>query len=111
MKQLLLFLLLFTTALASFGSGTPGSDGPGPFPLDISVYPNPSNGTFNVSVWGVNEDGAHIVISNLIGQTVAEYKSDVDFRTSFDLSHMPKGVYFLTVNCGDKQTMKRLVFQ
>ncbi len=110
MKQLLLIAVLLLTSLATSASELPGFSNTGTRPIDVSVYPNPSQGEFHISVYGIEEETS-MVISNLIGQPVAEYRANSDFQTTFDLSHLPRGIYFLSINSGDKHMTKRLVLQ
>ena len=54
-----------------------------------SIFPNPSNGQFTISVDGKRE----ITINNAAGQVV--YSKMANGSTTIDLSAQPKGVYFI----------------
>ncbi|MCE3297295.1 MAG: hypothetical protein K0R65_3009 [Crocinitomicaceae bacterium] len=56
----------------------------------ISVYPNPSGGIFNVKTGDTN---ASFNVHNTIGETVHEQQGG----ESIDLSALPKGIYFLDI--------------
>ena len=58
---------------------------------EISVYPNPSNGIFQVDV--KNNQNVNITIVNVLGETVLEKKIS-DTSVTLDLSNAPAGVYF-----------------
>ena len=55
---------------------------------EIQVYPNPSNGVFNIETEGETA----ITIYNLMGQTVATGKTD---NGVFTVSNLSSGVYFV----------------
>lgn len=90
--------------------GVPGTlwDGPNDGSIDkdniegmaIKVFPNPSRDIFNVSI--ENDRGS-------FSYSIRDFKGlEVDARTvvnnsfNFDLSSQPRGIYFLTVQQGDK---------
>ncbi len=69
---------------------------------DISIYPNPANGTININ--GIaNSD---VVIYDITGKLIKEFK-DLN-STTIDISDMTQGVYFLNVN--NKDGVKTLKF-
>ena len=68
--------------------------------LKIQVYPNPSNGVFNIETEGETT----LTIYNLIGQTVANGKTE---NGVFTVSNLPSGVYF--VKSGEGMVQKVLV--
>ncbi|HET6244387.1 MAG: PKD domain-containing protein [Bacteroidetes bacterium] len=58
----------------------------------ISIYPNPSNGIFNVST----SENATVVVYNAIGSVISATNTRNN-KLSFDLSNEAKGVYFVKV--------------
>jgi len=58
----------------------------------FSLYPNPSNGKFNIEV---DEDGMQMVIVDLVGKLVQE-KELVKGKNIADLSNEAKGVYLVS---------------
>jgi hypothetical protein len=69
---------------------------------DISIYPNPANGTININ--GIaNSD---VVIYDIAGKLIKEFK-DLS-STTIDISDMTQGVYFLNVS--NKDGVKTLKF-
>ena len=61
---------------------------------NVSIYPNPSKGTFTV------EGVGHLTVMNLLGQTIKEL--DLDGPTTMDL---PKGVFFVRINGATKKVV------
>ena len=73
--------------------------------LSLSVYPNPSNGTFTLDV--VNET-ADIVITDLLGNTVYAAKHTKG-SVKINLENVASGVYLVKVNSKDMYSTKRIV--
>jgi len=64
--------------------------------IDFSIYPNPNNGNFNISLNGQSENNLEIVIKNILGQIVHE-NNITKSTNSIDLNHqhLKKGVYIV----------------
>lgn len=80
----------------------------------FSVYPNPTNGIFNVNV-SSNEIGSlQINIFDVTGRIVKQIaQADFDGKSFYtiDFSAEAKGIYLIQLQIGDKQTTKRLLLQ
>jgi hypothetical protein len=64
--------------------------------IDLSIYPNPNNGNFNISLDGQSENNIEIVIKNILGQIVHE--NNINSSTNsidLNLQHLKKGVYIV----------------
>lgn len=70
----------------------------------IAIYPNPSNGIFNISGIPADESIVSISAFNLLGAEVLATSN----ASSIDLSDSPNGFYFITINFegGDRITKK-----
>jgi uncharacterized protein YjdB len=70
-----------------------------PVQEDFQVYPNPSQGIFNVSVKNNNSDASTITIKDLSGKTVYKniYSSGLDFEQEINISTFQKGIYIVAV--------------
>ena len=78
----------------------------------FSVYPNPSNGDFNISLTSLNAEMLTLTVNNIVGQTVVTKQVRVAGQTNetISLAGFDKGVYFLTIdNNKEKQTVKLIV--
>lgn len=64
----------------------------------ITVYPNPSAGnSFYVDLSQL-EDGVHnIKLTDLLGRTVSEFKIPGDGIYTFDIEHVPDGIYYVSI--------------
>ncbi len=60
----------------------------------VSIYPNPSNGLFTVEL--NNNQNSSITVFNTLGEKIIEEKLSNSI-TAFDLSNIPRGVYFCQV--------------
>lgn len=78
----------------------------------VNVFPNPSNGIFNVDVFVANEDEVHFTVLNTLGQSLEEKTERLNLNrttTSIDLRNWSQGVYFLVVKAGYAVTQFRLM--
>lgn len=63
---------------------------------NYSIYPNPSNGTFTISL-GKNYSQANVHVLDVLGKTVLSATLNHQTNT-IDMSKSPKGVYFVQLN-------------
>jgi hypothetical protein len=71
-----------------------------------NVYPNPTNSTLTLT--GSYEASKLITVSNVLGQEISNPKA-TGKQTIIDVSNLPAGDYFITINeleTGNKQTLK-----
>ena len=73
------------------------------------VFPNPSNGTFNLS-WSIPGD-ADVTVYNYLGKQVLKNKNIKRTTHSIDLSNMSSGLYFIKVNIDGKQATKKVILE
>lgn len=112
-KHLLLTLLTFLSVSLV---AAPLPDGPAPadgftLRLETSIYPNPTTGVFYLDIRTDDLQAYRVKVVNLIGQTVATELVPANTRTRFDLSTKPKGVYFVQVEVGNEQLIRRVIVQ
>jgi len=92
-----------------------GSLGTTEFAFDnFKVWPNPSNGTYNLEFTPAFDSNIDISLYDLRGRLISsQVFEDVSasslFNTSLDYSAINSGMYFLVVKNGDKVTNKKLV--
>jgi parallel beta-helix repeat protein len=77
---------------------------------NISIYPNPSNGIFNISLVGIEGD-IQIKVLDLRGKEYSNFESIVSASTQLDLSDLPAGVYFISFSGKDFSQVKKIVIQ
>jgi hypothetical protein len=73
----------------------------------FSVFPNPSNGNFTITLDG-NTENVALSVKNIVGQTIINKTVNVSGQTTetISLTDYSKGVYFLTVG---EETVKLIV--
>jgi len=75
---------------ASVPSATSVSD-------ELTVFPNPTSGKFNIDLFSGTTKTVHIVITNILGQTVKEFTSNTNQSVEVALVAGP-GMYFISAN-------------
>ena len=73
-------------------------------PVNYTVYPNPSNGIFNIKPFGEINSESEWVISNSIGSVILRKKYFLkpnDTEIQVNLSNYPDGIYFLNLAADD----------
>jgi uncharacterized delta-60 repeat protein len=61
----------------------------------VVIYPNPSNGVFNIHTNTISGT-KNIIVYSVIGQQVLNQELN-SMETSFDISNQPKGIYFYKI--------------
>jgi len=74
----------------------------------VRVYPNPSKGSFTVSLPGQSNLAGFMEISNMSGQLVRTVALEGTSKT-VDTDDWPVGVYTLKISHGDRQIVQRLL--
>ncbi|MBM2813834.1 MAG: glycosyl hydrolase [Ignavibacteria bacterium] len=67
----------------------------------ISVFPNPSNGLFTITINSTAGESVNFIVSNLIGERLLETNEIMNSSTGeyqISLSNYPPGIYFLKAN-------------
>ena len=58
----------------------------------LSIYPNPVENQFQI-----NTKATHVVIFDVVGKKVAEYKGNFESRDTFSVAHLKNGLYIVKV--------------
>jgi PKD repeat protein len=78
----------------------------------LSVYPNPSNGIYQIKFNNPDAGQMDIEVVTLHGESVLTKNSAVKAETfPLDLSNQPKGIYFLKITQQNNSVIKKLVIQ
>lgn len=76
------------------------------FELDkLAIYPNPSNGIFNISVGNISIDS--IDLYDITGKKI-DFKTNKE-QTVIDLSAVSDGVYFVKITSNNQSTTKKII--
>jgi len=76
----------------------------------LSVYPNPSNGIFNVLSETITEK-LEISITNPLGQIVVQESLKNTKQATLDLSRLSKGIYYLKATCDSGSKLFKLILE
>ena len=79
----------------------------------ISIYPNPNKGEFNIIVKTADKTDLIIELMNVHGQLIyrKDVKNIVSFKDAIDVSEFAKGIYYLKVNTGSQLKVEKVVIQ
>lgn len=76
--------------------------------VKFKIFPNPSNGVFNINISSVLENNINLMVKNVIGQTILTKTLTISGETNHQISlaDYSKGIYFLTIS---NKTVKLIV--
>ena len=77
----------------------------------ISILPNPSNGSVNITINNVDKD-VTLTVYNVVGEVVKSFattQSSAVFNKALDLSTLSNGTYLVKIQSGSKTATKKLV--
>jgi hypothetical protein len=73
--------------------------------IQLTVYPNPGNGIFNVEANGTYQ----VIVFNAIGNIVKT--STINGKSILDITNEPKGVYFIKLFSNEQSTTQRIIIE
>lgn len=80
--------------------------------IDVNLYPNPSNGAFNIELKSGTEDHVSLQVVNTMGKMVYN-ESDIllsaAFNKTIDLGHLAEGIYYLYVEGSETRIVKKII--
>lgn len=79
--------------------------------LAVRVFPNPTKGKITLESQTVNLDEMTAVILDLNGKVLVESTSMKNTRGTFDLSHLPKGMYLLKLYSTKEVITKKIILE
>jgi hypothetical protein len=79
----------------------------------VSVYPNPNNGDFTLDVLNPEISNWDYTITNAYGQVIRKesFKNSQTYLNTISLKEFSAGVYFISVNNGTQQSVKKILLQ
>ena len=92
-----------------------GIVGVGEFTFEnFTVYPNPSNGTFNISFTPESNGKVEIALYDLRGRAINNYIFDdvaasSTFNKQLEYNYIDSGMYFLVIKNGNKVSTKKII--
>ena len=83
-------------------------------PMMVDLYPNPSNGNFELVITNAAAGDFNIDVVDMDGRKIVEAMHETaqaQYMKRFDLSALAKGVYFVRVITSNEIIIKRIVLQ
>jgi len=75
----------------------------------ISIFPNPSDGVFNIYSKNTLNKLIQIEIFNIAGKLISFEKSLINFSKSFDLRSVKNGIYLVKLTIDDKRYFQKVI--
>lgn len=75
----------------------------------FSMYPNPATSEVHIEFSTSSYAVEGITISNSLGQVVGEIETNASSHITFDVSKYAQGIYFVTINAGERTSTKKLI--
>ena len=77
----------------------------------VSVYPNPNNGSFTVELQSITLNTVSIDIYDIRGRKIHKqaYTNNGNFKQVIELGNIESGLYLMTVSDGQRKTTKRII--
>jgi PKD repeat protein len=78
----------------------------------MNIFPNPNNGTFQLSFQTPNKDNYKLTITNTLGQIVYEETLNGfsgDYSKGMDIEKYGKGIYMLSISNSKNETVKKVI--
>lgn len=81
--------------------------------INFMIYPNPNNGSFNVSFNKSESNDIKIEINDMQGRFIFEnkYNNSGSFNQEIKLDTIQNGIYFLNIQIGEFKASKRIIIQ
>jgi hypothetical protein len=76
--------------------------------LNVSIYPNPTNGDFNIKVEGNRERNARIVVTSMDGKTLSDSKMEIANSVIPFKSNLARGTYFISTEVDGKVYLDKI---
>ncbi len=75
----------------------------------FNVYPNPSNGIFNIELSAEKQEKGLLKIFNTAGKVVFRNTIDSNFNDKFDFTNFEKGLYIIDIETKSYRQIKKLL--
>ncbi|MEY4594660.1 MAG: hypothetical protein RIQ47_1070, partial [Bacteroidota bacterium] len=77
--------------------------------LNISLHPNPVNSQLQLDVTGVIQSGFSVRVYSIMGAQLFDSKYYTTSSVAIDVSALSSGIYYLVIDAGGKQAVRRFI--
>lgn len=77
---------------------------------DLSIYPNPNDGTFTINVYSPVSEHVQLIVVNMVGQKLSRFLTTTNKPLTVDLV-VPRGVYIVYAVSGHGKCMEKIVVE
>ena len=74
----------------------------------MTIFPNPGNGVFELSIAAPLDESAHVVITDLVGKKVSEFITTTNKQIALDIE-APSGIYLIEATSAHNHWSNKLV--
>ena len=79
--------------------------------LNIVLFPNPTSGNFDIQIMnGIRNSLREVYLLDMFGRQITRVEKAFRSRYEIDLTHHPKGVYFVKIIEGDRVAVKKIIY-
>ena len=80
---------------------------------DLSIYPNPNNGTFNIQFNSTSSSEIKVNVHDLRGREIYNnsFQNNGLFNESLQLNNVQSGIYLVTVQDGARKEVKKIIVE
>ena len=81
--------------------------------MEVKLYPNPSQGKFQLQLSGLNTDKATINLTDLTGRTILQKEVEVSNGSILETIELKaaKGIYLLSITADQQKIVKKVVVE
>jgi len=80
---------------------------------DLSIYPNPNNGNFNIKFTSQSSNDIEVIVHDIRGRQVynKSFNNTSVFNQNIQLNNVESGIYIVTVKEGDRKENKKIIIE
>jgi hypothetical protein len=81
---------------------------------EVSLYPNPSNGLLTIEATFPKKETLNLTLYDVLGTEVMNFDQVIAegvYRKEVNIEMLPSGVYFLSIQCDNNISMKKVIKQ
>jgi hypothetical protein len=83
------------------------------FTNKINIYPNPSTDFVHIEIPDIGNKTVNLMVINALGEVVLRHNTTItgSYNYLLNVSDLPKGIYFVSINSGNNKYLKKIIVQ